>query len=112
MSRSKMRRVLSAQVAHETNTFSIIPTTLADYRKRQYLVGTEIAPALTGTKTEIAGHLTAAERSGWTLVQPVAAAATPSGKLTDDCWAELQRLIQEPCETAPFDGVPLSPHAP
>src|SRR3546814_19561167 len=80
MSRSKMRRVLSAQVAHETNTFSIIPTTLADYRKRQYLVGTEIAPALTGTKTEIAGHLTAAERYGWTLVQPVAAAATPSGK--------------------------------
>lgn len=103
-------RVLSAQIAHETNTFSIVPTTLDDYRKRQFLVGTEIAPALAGTKTEIAGHLVAAERFGWLLSQPVAASATPSGKVTADCWATLQRLVYESCETGTFDGVLLALH--
>ncbi|SMF64180.1 Microcystin degradation protein MlrC, contains DUF1485 domain [Tistlia consotensis] len=104
------RRVLSAQIAHETNTFSIVPTTLDDYRNRLFLVGAEIAPALAGTRTEIAGHLAAAERFGWTLVQPVAAAATPSGKVTADCWAELQRLVYEACDAGPFDGVILALH--
>lgn len=107
---SQTRRVLSAQVAHETNTFSIVPTTLDDYRKRLFLLGAEIAPALGATRMEIAAHLAAAGRYGWTLVQPIAAAATPSGKVTADCWVELQRLVYEACETGPLDGVILALH--
>lgn len=107
---SQTRRVLSAQVAHETNTFSIVPTTLEDYRKRLFLLDGEIAPALADTRMEIAAHLAAAKRYGWTLVQPVAAAATPSGKVTAECWAELQRLVYAACETGPFDGVILALH--
>ncbi|MEH2492487.1 M81 family metallopeptidase [Bradyrhizobium sp. AZCC 2230] len=98
---SQTRRVLSAQVAHETNTFSIVPTTLEDYRKRLFLLDAEVAAAL---------HLAAAKRYGWTLVQPVAAAATPSGKVTAECWAELQRLVFDACETGPFDAVILALH--
>ncbi|PWT90035.1 M81 family metallopeptidase [Bradyrhizobium sp. PMVTL-01] len=107
---SQTRRVLSAQIAHETNTFSIVPTTLDDFRKRLFLLGAEIAPALGATKMEIAGHLDAAKRYGWTLVQPIAASATPSGKVTAECWAELQRLVYEACETGPLDGVILALH--
>jgi microcystin degradation protein MlrC len=102
---SQTRRVLSAQIAHETNTFSIVPTTIEDYRKRLLLLDAEIAAALTDTRMEIAAHLAAAKRYGWTLVQPVAAAATPSGKVTAECWAELQRLIYEACETGPLDAI-------
>jgi microcystin degradation protein MlrC len=107
---SQTRRVLSAQIAHETNTFSIVPTTLDDYRKRLFLLGAEIAPALGATRMEIAGHLAAAKRYGWTLVQPIAASATPSGKVTAECWAELQRLLYAACETRPLDGVILALH--
>ncbi|MGL1784009.1 M81 family metallopeptidase, partial [Vibrio parahaemolyticus] len=49
-------------------------------------------------------------RYGWTLVQPIAASATPSGKVTAGCWAELQRLVYAACDTGPLDGVILALH--
>jgi len=75
-------RVYIAQFAHETNTFSRLPTTLEDYRRRWLLEGEEIAPRFRGTRTEIGGLLDYADRTGWELVPGVAANATPSGKLT------------------------------
>lgn len=102
-------RVLSAQIAHETNTFSIGRTGMDEFRKRGFFLGPEIAAALTGTKTEIAAHIDAAKRFGWDLVQPVAAAATPSGMVTADCWAELQALLFDAIE-GEFDGVILALH--
>ena len=59
-----MFRVLSAQVAHETNTFSLKPTTLADYRSRALYFGDAIRPAFENTNTEIGAHLAAAELFG------------------------------------------------
>ena len=58
------RRVLSAEIAHETNTFSVLATTLESYRSRLYYEGAEIAPAMGGAACEIAAHLDAAERFG------------------------------------------------
>ena len=104
------RRVLSAQIAHETNTFSILPTTLESYRSRLYYEGADIAAAMGGTACEIAGHIDAAERHGWDLVQPIAAAATPSGKTTADAWAHLSGLVLAACDQGPFDGVILALH--
>ena len=40
------RRVLSAEIAHETNTFSILPATLESYRSRLYYEGADIARAM------------------------------------------------------------------
>ena len=40
------RRVLSAEIGHETNTFSILPTTLESYRTRIYFEGADIARAI------------------------------------------------------------------
>ncbi|MCJ7492698.1 MAG: M81 family metallopeptidase, partial [Deltaproteobacteria bacterium] len=53
------RRVLSAEINHETNTFSILPTTISSYKARRYYRGEEIQQALAGTRTEIGGHLDA-----------------------------------------------------
>ena len=62
------KRVLIAAVRHETNTFSQAPTDVAAFRARELYRGEEIAHNLTGTKTEIAAYLDAAERFGWTPV--------------------------------------------
>jgi len=104
------RRILSAEISHETNTFSILPTTLSLYKARRYYRGEEIAQALSGTKTEMGAHLDAAKKYGWELVQPIAAAATPGGKTPAKDWAHLSGAVLEACQEGPFDGVLLSLH--
>ena len=104
------RKILSAEVSHETNTFSVLPTTLALYKARRYYRGEEIAKAFSGTKTEMGAHLDAAKKYGWELVQPIAAAATPGGKTPAEDWAHLSGAVLEACQEGPFDGVLLSLH--
>jgi microcystin degradation protein MlrC len=104
------RRILSAEISHETNTFSILPTTLALYRARRYYRKEEIAQAFSGTRTEMGAHLDAAKKYGWEMVQPIAAAATPGGKTPAEDWAHLSGAVLEACKEGPFDGVLLSLH--
>jgi len=105
------RRVLTAQIKHETNTFSILPTTLDSYRARFFLEGDAVLPALKGTNSEIAGVLDVAEAEGWDLVAPVAADATPSGRVTAETWSYLKSLVLDAIETGgPFDAICLSLH--
>ena len=87
------RRILIAQFAHETNTFSRLPTTLEDYRRRWLLEGEVIVPRFRGTRTEIGGLLDYADKAGWELVPAVAANATPSGKLTRETWETIRDMI-------------------
>ena len=54
-------RVLIAQFMHETNTFSKLPTTLEDYRKRWLIEGEAMVPRFTGTKNEIGGYIDCGE---------------------------------------------------
>ena len=61
-------RVLIAQFMHETNTFSKLPTTLDDYRKRWLIEGEAMVPRFTGTRNEIGGYIDSAKKYGW---QPV-----------------------------------------
>ena len=104
------RRILSAEINHETNTFSILPTTIDSYKARRYYRGDEIKAAMEGTRTEIGAHIEAAERYGWKLVQPISAQATPSGKTTTEAWAELKGAVLSACNDGPFDGVLLALH--
>ncbi|MEC9432103.1 MAG: M81 family metallopeptidase [Pseudomonadota bacterium] len=104
------RRVLSAQIAHETNTFCVLPTTLESFAKRLLLEGEAIAGALRGTRTEIAAHLDAADRFGWTLTQPIVANATPYGKATAEAWETITGKLFAATEGAEFDGVILALH--
>ncbi len=108
------RRVLSAEIGHETNTFSILPTTLESYRTRIYFEGADIARAMGGAECEIATHIDAAKRYGWELVQPIAARASPSGKTTTEAWAHLSGKLLAACDAkshgGPLDGVILALH--
>lgn len=104
-------RVLSGQIKHETNTFSRLPTTLDSYRARYLCLGSDVAKAMRGTLTEMGAFLDAANRFGWSLVYPIAANATPSGRLTLETWHYLRDTLLESLERdGPFDGILLSLH--
>ena len=59
------KRVLTAQIKHETNTFSILPTTLDSYRARVLYEGDEVKERLKGTNNELAGVIDVAAEKGW-----------------------------------------------
>ncbi|MGD9124859.1 MAG: M81 family metallopeptidase [Desulfarculaceae bacterium] len=104
------KRVLSAEINHETNTFNRHPTTRDLFICRRLLKGPEIKTALAGTNTEISAHLAAAKEFGWDLVQPLAAQATPGGPSSAETWAELSGLVIDAAVQGPYDGVLLALH--
>ncbi len=104
-----MPRVLLGQIKHETNTFSRLPTTLDDYRARYLVYGEDMA-SFADTETEVGGYLEAAQRYGWTLVNTLAANATPSGPVTAEAWAHLRDTLLAGLDRGPFDGIALSLH--
>ncbi|MEZ5853125.1 MAG: M81 family metallopeptidase [Hyphomicrobiaceae bacterium] len=79
-------RVLIAGFKHETNTFSVLPTDIEAYRQRALHRGEDIARVYPGTNTEAAAFLDGCQRHGWQPVLTVVGDATPSGKLTSDCY--------------------------
>ena len=104
-------RVLIAQFMHETNTFSKLPTTLDDYRRRFLVEGEAIVPKFTGTRNEMGGYIDAAAKYGWQAVYAVAANATPSGKLTKETWETIRDMIVVAAKKAgKLDGICLSLH--
>src|SRR5882762_7736690 len=59
------RRVLTARILHETNTFSRIPTDMAAFRANGFFRGNEIPGGYRGTRSAMGGSLKAAEKFGW-----------------------------------------------
>ena len=105
------KRVLIAQIMHETNTFSLLPTDEDSYRRRYLGIGDEIVGQFRGTRTELGGFIDAAERFGWTTVNAVAANATPSGKVTAACWTLLKGAVLDALDKqGPVDGICLALH--
>src|SRR5260370_9242279 len=86
-------RVLIAQFMHETNTFSKLPTTLDDYRKRWLIEGEAMVPRFMGTRNEIGGYIDAAKKYGWQPGWAGAANATPPGRLTRECRETIRDMI-------------------
>ncbi len=104
-------RVLIAQFMHETNTFSKLPTTLDDYRRRWLIEGAAMVPRFTGTRNEIGGYIDAVKKYGWEPVWAGAANATPSGKLTKECWETIRDMIVNAAKKAGrLDAICLSLH--
>ncbi len=104
-------RVLLAQFMHETNTFSKLPTTLDDYRRRFLVQGEAILPAFKGTKNEMGGYIESAAKYGWEAVYAVAANATPSGTLTKETWETIRDIVLDTAKKAgKLDGICLSLH--
>jgi len=90
-------RLVIAQIKHETNTFSPVPTPLARFaqgRARPY-EGEEIRAAFTGTGTAIGAFLELADRAGAETVLPVAGNAPPSGPVERAAYDAMANRVVE-----------------
>jgi microcystin degradation protein MlrC len=107
-------RVACAQISHETNVFSAVPTDVAAFEASHLLIGDEIAPQLRGSNTEVGGFLECAARDGIDLRPIVAVWATPSGLVTAEALARVTGILEAGLRgllaEGPLDGVLLALH--
>ncbi|MFC3231333.1 M81 family metallopeptidase [Marinibaculum pumilum] len=103
-------RFVIAVMRHETNTFSPLPTVLEDFGRGMSggpSTGAEAVRAMAGTNNPIAAFLDIARARGAEAVVPIAANASPSGKVTDDAFeaiaGRILAAIGDGCDAALLD---------
>ncbi len=101
-------RVLTGEFAHETNTFSVVPTTMDNFRRRVFLTANEIPAQRRGTRSEFGATFEAADKFGWVLVHPLAASANPSGTITRETFETLCGMLLDGAKG--IDGALLHLH--
>ena len=72
-------RIAVGCIGHETNTFSLIPTTIDSFKKCKYYVGEEMFSAFRNSNTIIGGVIDATEEQNMELVPLLWTFANPSG---------------------------------
>jgi microcystin degradation protein MlrC len=96
---------------HETNTFSVVRTDMALWRRRDFHTENEIPAVFRGTHSALGATFEAADKYGWTLVHPVSANANPSGNVTDDAFDQIGAMFVAAAERqGPIDGALLHLH--
>jgi microcystin degradation protein MlrC len=101
-----VKRVLTGRFMHETNTFSIVKTDMALWRRRDFHTENEIPSVFRGTRSALGATFEAADKYGWTLIHPISANANPSGTVTDDAFETIAGMITGAAEKqGPIDGV-------
>jgi microcystin degradation protein MlrC len=104
-------RLVIAQMKHETNTFSPVPTPLARFAGdgELPLEGDAAVAAHRGTGSAIAAFIDMAEAAGAAYIVPVAASAWPSGPVDDGAFEHIASRIVA-AAAAGCDGVLLDLH--
>ena len=106
-------RVLSAEFAHETNTFSTIPTDFDRFEAQDCFLDAPSAIAARGSSnTELAGFLEVARAHGWELLHVLSAIAQPAGCVTRDAFERLTAPIIDAAREnlGRLDGILLGLH--
>ena len=101
-------KVLTGEFAHETNTFSKVPTTIENFRRGTWITGNEIVGARRGTHTALGGSFDMADKFGWVLAHPICASANPSGYVDDGLFNQVCDMFLAAAEGV--DGVLLHLH--
>jgi len=104
--------VLTAEFAHETNTFNVHKTDYDAFLREGVLFSDEAIRIRGNANTEIAGFLDVARKHAWTVRHAVSAQAEPAGPVTRDAFERLGgaivRAAQE--EADGLDGILLGLH--
>ncbi len=103
-------KILTAEVSHETNTFSVRQTDADAFRDRFFLLGDAALKERAHANTELAGVLDTGRTYGWDLRHVLSVSAGPSGfvkRSAFDWFAE--PIIQQASEET-FDGALLCLH--
>jgi len=102
--------VLTAEVSHETNSFSLQETDAQAFLNRYVLMGSEAVAERGARNTELAGFLKAGRAHGWKVNHVLSAAAGPSGKVTQATFDWLCDPILAAIRQHAFDGLLLGLH--
>jgi len=107
-----MRRLAVARLWHEGNSFSPVPTRLADFQRREWCVGDAAREFYRGTATELGAVVAFAEqrRDDWEVAFLPCMAAPPAGPVPDDELELMAGQIVDAVRTARADAIYLSLH--
>ncbi|AZO77046.1 MULTISPECIES: M81 family metallopeptidase [unclassified Bosea (in: a-proteobacteria)] len=104
--------VLTAEFAHESNTFSRCPADYAAFQDRGFALGEAAIAARGEANTSIAGFLDIGRPAGWQVIHAISASAQPSGPVTRDAYDRIAGVIVEAAKAhaGSIDGVLLGLH--
>ena len=109
-------RIVSGGIQHETNTFAVTSTTVADFERDSHFGadfggGEQIRQRFDGTNTIHGGYLKGAKEYGVDLVPVLNLRAYPSGMVTRETFETLVNELVDRIQGAlPADGVLLDLH--
>jgi microcystin degradation protein MlrC len=103
-------KVLTAEMSHETNSFSLQETDEQAFRNRYVLMGAEAIAERGKVNTELAGFLDAGRVHGWHIHHVLSASAGPSGKVKLKTFNWLCDPILSVIKQHSFDGLLLGLH--
>ncbi len=102
--------VLTAEISHETNSFSLHKTGKRAFMARYALMGAAAITERGAENTELAGFLDAGRAHGWQVNHVLSAAAGPSGKIRRKAFDWLCEPIITAIENHQYDGLLLGLH--
>ena len=104
-------RILIAQMSHETNTYSPVPSPLARFSRggSEPPEGKAAVALLRGTGTCVGGYIAACEAAGADYVMSIAASSPPSGPVHNDAYDYMTGKIVGAID-ASYDAVMLDLH--
>jgi microcystin degradation protein MlrC len=106
-----MTRIAVARVWHEANSFSPVPTRLADFERREWVAGDAAVAFYSGTRTELGAAVDFARAHGdWQVEFLHCCAAPPGGIVVANAAHEIRARILEGLRARRWDGVYLSLH--
>jgi len=104
-------KMVIAEVMHETNTFSNVPTTRDLFELWEWARGEEIVSAHRGVRDFLGGMVDAAEQRGIEVVGAFAASAYPAGTITSETYEALRdELLSGIAKAGDVDAICLSLH--
>ena len=106
-----MKRIGVMGFIHESNTFSVTPTTYEHFEQISLTRGKELIERWTGGNHELSGFLEGAESNGLEPVPLVAAFAMPSGAVVRETFEAIAEQTIDALKAAmPVDGLYLGLH--
>lgn len=102
--------VLTAEMSHETNSFSLHKTGKQAFMARYALIGAAAIKERGAENTELAGFLDASRAHDWQVTHVLSAAAGPSGKIRRKAFDWLCEPIISSIKEHHFDGLLLGLH--
>ena len=104
-------RLAALGVSHETNTFSPVPTTYAEFEQSGILRGEAIRRRFRDSHATLAGFFDASEQLGFDLVPLVFTVTEPMGTITADAFDRIAgEMLARLRAEGPWDGVLLAQH--